>query len=364
MPACARPSSSKADGRSRTRTRPRAIADDGHLVGNHSHYHARMPLARTTTGCARTRRRRGRDPSDDRRRPAAVVPLSVRRRARRPPGPRGPDELGYRNVHWDVEVEDWEPWRTGAAIARDVVEGVRDHGDGAVVLLHTWPGGTGDAIERDPRRAPRRREQASSRSTSWRRCPVTRAPALLAVDGGGSKIDVALLRRDGTVLGAARVATTGLETAATKAILAQIGHAVADGGRGRGASTPTAGRSPTLGVFCLAGADLPADDRRIARGLAADGGPDRSAAQRHVRGPPRRDRPRLGRRAGLRLGDELLGGRPRRPDLPVPGDGRDLGGLGRRRRARRDGAVARDPRRGRPRASDRAASAPSPRTSG
>jgi peptidoglycan/xylan/chitin deacetylase (PgdA/CDA1 family) len=26
-------------------------------------------------------------------------------------------------------------------------EGVRAHGDGAVVLLHTWPGGTGDAIE-------------------------------------------------------------------------------------------------------------------------------------------------------------------------------------------------------------------------
>ena len=33
-----------------------------------------------------------------------------------------------------------------------------------------------------------------------------RRAALLAVDGGGSKTDVALLRRDGTVLGAARVA--------------------------------------------------------------------------------------------------------------------------------------------------------------
>jgi peptidoglycan/xylan/chitin deacetylase (PgdA/CDA1 family) len=55
-------------------------------------------------------------------------------------------ELGYRNVHWDVEVEDWEPWRAGPAIAKDVVAGVRTHGDGAVVLLHTWPGGTGDAV--------------------------------------------------------------------------------------------------------------------------------------------------------------------------------------------------------------------------
>jgi peptidoglycan/xylan/chitin deacetylase (PgdA/CDA1 family) len=53
---------------------------------------------------------------------------------------------GYRNVHWHVELEDWEPWRTGPAIAADGIAGATAHGDGAVVLLHTWPGGTGDAI--------------------------------------------------------------------------------------------------------------------------------------------------------------------------------------------------------------------------
>ena len=56
------------------------------------------------------------------------------------------ERLGYRNVHWHVELEDWEPWRTGEAIAADAIEGVRAHGDGAVVLLHTWPGGTGEGI--------------------------------------------------------------------------------------------------------------------------------------------------------------------------------------------------------------------------
>jgi peptidoglycan/xylan/chitin deacetylase (PgdA/CDA1 family) len=56
--------------------------------------------------------------------------------------------LGYRNVHWHVELEDWTPTRTGAMIANDAVRGVRDHGDGAVVLLHTWPQGTGDGIGR------------------------------------------------------------------------------------------------------------------------------------------------------------------------------------------------------------------------
>jgi peptidoglycan/xylan/chitin deacetylase (PgdA/CDA1 family) len=49
-------------------------------------------------------------------------------------------------VHWHVELEDWEAWRAGDAIAADGVAGVLDHGDGAVVLLHTWPGGTGEGL--------------------------------------------------------------------------------------------------------------------------------------------------------------------------------------------------------------------------
>ena len=27
------------------------------------------------------------------------------------------------NVHWHVEIEDWEPWRTGEEIATDTVAG-------------------------------------------------------------------------------------------------------------------------------------------------------------------------------------------------------------------------------------------------
>ena len=55
--------------------------------------------------------------------------------------------LGYRNVHWHVEVQDWEPRRTGPVIAADAIAGARAYGDGAIVLLHTWPGGTGEAVE-------------------------------------------------------------------------------------------------------------------------------------------------------------------------------------------------------------------------
>jgi peptidoglycan/xylan/chitin deacetylase (PgdA/CDA1 family) len=55
--------------------------------------------------------------------------------------------LGYRNVHWHVGLDDWEPWRTGRTIANDGVAASLEHGDGAVILLHTWPAGTGDALE-------------------------------------------------------------------------------------------------------------------------------------------------------------------------------------------------------------------------
>lgn len=124
----------------------RRIAEEGHLVGHHSHYHARMPLLvgdalpqDVADGAAAIEAATGRDP-----RPWFRCPFGA-----------GHDDtrvldqlasLGYRNVHWDVELEDWEPWRTGPAIAADAVAGASSAGDGAVILLHTWPGGTGDAV--------------------------------------------------------------------------------------------------------------------------------------------------------------------------------------------------------------------------
>jgi peptidoglycan/xylan/chitin deacetylase (PgdA/CDA1 family) len=122
------------------------IASEGHLVGHHSHYHARMPLLLgggleddVADGERAIREALGVDPHpwfrcpfgaghDD---PRVLERLSA---------------LGYRNVYWSVQAEDWEPWRTGDAIAGDVVDGVRAHGDGAVVLLHTWPGGTAEGL--------------------------------------------------------------------------------------------------------------------------------------------------------------------------------------------------------------------------
>lgn len=124
----------------------RRIADEGHVVGNHSHHHARSPLfsdrgLREDVDAARDAivRATGRDP-----RPWFRCPFGD--------GADDPRVLaviaaaGYRHVGWHVEVEDWEPARTPEAIAADAVAGIRQHGDGAVLLLHTWPGGTVEAL--------------------------------------------------------------------------------------------------------------------------------------------------------------------------------------------------------------------------
>ena len=94
---------------------------------------------------------------------------------------------------------------------------------------------------------------------------MTRRPAILAVDGGGSKIDAALLRADGTVLGASRIATRDFAENGGPEHMRQVLEAVSLAGRdaGIGLEAPVA----DLGVYCLAGADLPADDRKMQRWL-------------------------------------------------------------------------------------------------
>lgn len=122
------------------------IAHEGHLVGHHSHYHARMPLL-TDPGLAS-------DMADATEAIVAATGTDPRPWFRCPFGSGHDDprvlamlaSLGYRNVHWHVELDDWEPWRTGTAIADDALERVTRHGDGAVVLLHSWPGGTAEAV--------------------------------------------------------------------------------------------------------------------------------------------------------------------------------------------------------------------------
>lgn len=122
------------------------IASAGHLLGSHSHFHARMPLLsdeglrtdivqadraiRAATGVRA--KPWFRCPWGHGHRDPRVV-LALRRQ-------------GYRPVGWDVVADDWEPERTPADLVRHVVSGVHRAGDGAVVLLHAWPARTLEAL--------------------------------------------------------------------------------------------------------------------------------------------------------------------------------------------------------------------------
>jgi N-acetylglucosamine kinase-like BadF-type ATPase len=89
-------------------------------------------------------------------------------------------------------------------------------------------------------------------------------PAVLAVDGGGSKVDAALVAEDGTPVGAVRIRSTGHDGPHSDSYLEGVAAAVDAVCREAGVD-PTGRPLAQLGIYCLAGADLPADDRRILR---------------------------------------------------------------------------------------------------
>lgn len=124
----------------------RRVAAEGHLVGNHSFYHARMPLL-SDDGLAtdvRDAEAAIRDVTGVDPRPWFRCPFSAGDDDPRVLGVLA--ELGYRDIGADVVLEDWEPARTGEALAADALARTPEVGDGAVVLFHGWPPGTLDAL--------------------------------------------------------------------------------------------------------------------------------------------------------------------------------------------------------------------------
>ena len=58
------------------------------------------------------------------------------------------EELGYRHIGWDVDPRDWEEGRGVDELVELVLARVVDFGDGATVLLHSWPTVTAESIGR------------------------------------------------------------------------------------------------------------------------------------------------------------------------------------------------------------------------
>lgn len=124
----------------------RRVVLDGHVLGNHSHHHGR--LTHLTDHGLR---------ADIEMAHAALVEVTdadPRPWFRCPFGdghddPRvlaALDQLGYRNIHWTVDSVDYSPSTPHEGFAERITTDVARHGDGAVVLWHTWPGITADLL--------------------------------------------------------------------------------------------------------------------------------------------------------------------------------------------------------------------------
>jgi len=117
----------------------RRMAEEGHLVGSHTFYHARVPLL-TAEGFDE-------DVRETERVLLEVTGVDPRPWFRLPFGAGADDEavvrrivdMGYRHVGWDVELYEWDPGRSADEIAERAVQGVELRGDGAIILCHTWP---------------------------------------------------------------------------------------------------------------------------------------------------------------------------------------------------------------------------------
>src|SRR6266487_2827549 len=95
-------------------------------------------------------------------------------------------------------------------------------------------------------------------------------PYIIAVDGGNSKSDIALVGADGEVLGAARGPGASHQGLGLAGAMDALDSLIAAGCRDAGID-PTNRPLAAVGVWCLAGLDLPADDAMLAPEIARRG---------------------------------------------------------------------------------------------
>jgi N-acetylglucosamine kinase-like BadF-type ATPase len=95
-------------------------------------------------------------------------------------------------------------------------------------------------------------------------------PAVLALDGGSSKTDAVLVAADGTLLGRARVGPSNHQLVGVDAAMDALGAAIAAATIDAGIDDPPFPLCH-IGVYCLAGIDLPVDEEHLAPAIALRG---------------------------------------------------------------------------------------------
>ncbi len=123
-----------------------AIAEAGHLIGSHSYYHAPMDLFTeegfrldVQTAEESIREVTSVDPRPWFRCPFGSGkddPLVLQRLA----------DLGYRHVGWHISPHDWLEGRSAERVEVRILKGAAKASGDVIVLLHSWPTATADAL--------------------------------------------------------------------------------------------------------------------------------------------------------------------------------------------------------------------------
>lgn len=100
-------------------------------------------------------------------------------------------------------------------------------------------------------------------------------PAVLAIDSGNSKTELALVGRDGRILSTLRVPRSGNFGLGQPGDFNDLDQMIRAACK-KGGLDPDRKPIASVGVYCLAGADLPIDDRRIGRELQRRGWTEQS----------------------------------------------------------------------------------------
>jgi N-acetylglucosamine kinase-like BadF-type ATPase len=95
-------------------------------------------------------------------------------------------------------------------------------------------------------------------------------PVVLALDGGSTKTDAVLVAADGSLLGRSRVGPSNHQLVGADGAMDALGAAVAAVTADAGIGDPPFPLCD-VGVYCLAGLDLPVDEERLAPAIALRG---------------------------------------------------------------------------------------------